>query len=187
MDTPQKWWRHLWTAPYHTKIWLFAPSVKIFGSKLHIFVPNGQFEPQRSMFSTWKWCLIGSLAELLATEVDPYFDEEKNIINSVPLFLQFSWSQVWCCYLDLGFWYSICPTQPIFTNTETAMLCTQLLTRQGNDRTEVQWNEKYDITTSLLNWKTDHLMYSRLSPAASTATTRSGLQLYIEDVCRRNI
>ena len=25
-------------------------------------------------------------------------------------------------YLDLGFWYCICPTQPIITNTETAML-----------------------------------------------------------------
>ena len=29
-------------------------------------------------------------------------------------------------YLDLGFWYSICPTQPIFTNTETAMLSTPM-------------------------------------------------------------
>ena len=38
------------------------------------------------------------------------------------MFLQFNWSQVWCCYLDLGFWYSICPTQPIFTNIVTAML-----------------------------------------------------------------
>jgi len=27
-------------------------------------------------------------------------------------------------YLDLGFRYCICPTQPIFTNTETAMLST---------------------------------------------------------------
>ena len=25
-------------------------------------------------------------------------------------------------YLDLGFWYSICQTQPIFTNTETAAM-----------------------------------------------------------------
>ena len=29
--------------------------------KLHIFVPRGQLEPQRSMFSTRKRCLIGSL------------------------------------------------------------------------------------------------------------------------------
>ena len=30
-----------------------------------------------------------------------------------------------------------------------------------------------------LELKTDHLMYARLSPAASTATTRSGLQFHI--------
>ena len=29
--------------------------------KLHIFVPRGQLETQRSMFSTWKRCLIGSM------------------------------------------------------------------------------------------------------------------------------
>ena len=38
---------------------LFAPSIKIFGSKKHIFAPSGQLEPQWSMFSTRKRCLIG--------------------------------------------------------------------------------------------------------------------------------
>lgn len=37
------------------------------------------------------------------------------VIDRVPVQYQMS-------YLDLGFWYSICPTQPIFTNTETAIL-----------------------------------------------------------------
>ena len=40
---------------------LLAPNVQIFGSKLPIFVPIGQFEPHRSMFSTRKRCLISSL------------------------------------------------------------------------------------------------------------------------------
>ena len=31
---------------YHTKNWLLAPNVQILGSKLHIFVPSSQFEPQ---------------------------------------------------------------------------------------------------------------------------------------------
>ena len=42
-----------------TKNWLLAPNIPIFGSKLHIFVPSGHFEPYRSMFSTQKRCLIG--------------------------------------------------------------------------------------------------------------------------------
>ena len=37
-----------------------------------------------------------------------------------------------------------------------------------------------------LELKTDHLMYARLSPAASTATTRSGLQLYIAVQVRKS-
>merc|ERR1712012_756649 len=54
--------------------WSFVPSTKIaitkqkidfwpqiskfWGQKKHIFAPSGQFEPQRSMFSTQKKCLI---------------------------------------------------------------------------------------------------------------------------------
>ena len=44
------------------------------------------------------------------------------VIDRVPVQYQMS-------YLDLGFWYSICPTQPIFTNTETAMLLKVISTR----------------------------------------------------------
>ena len=44
-----------------TKKWLLAPNIQISGSKLHIFIPSGQLEPHRSMFSTWKRCLIGPL------------------------------------------------------------------------------------------------------------------------------
>ena len=33
-----------------TKNWLLAPNIKIFGSKLHFFVPSGQLEPHWSMF-----------------------------------------------------------------------------------------------------------------------------------------
>ena len=44
------------------------------------------------------------------------------VIDRVPVQYQMS-------YLDLGFWYSICPTQPIFTNTETAMLLKAISTR----------------------------------------------------------
>ena len=44
------------------------------------------------------------------------------VIDRVPVQCQKS-------YLDLGFCYSICPTQPIFTNTETAMLLKVISTR----------------------------------------------------------
>ena len=44
---------------YHTKNWLLGQNIQIFGSKKHIFAPSGQMEPHRSMFSTWKRCLIG--------------------------------------------------------------------------------------------------------------------------------
>ena len=44
------------------------------------------------------------------------------VIDRVPVQYQMS-------YLDLGFCYSICPTQPIFTNTETAMLLKVISTR----------------------------------------------------------
>ena len=40
---------------------LLAPNTQIFGSKLHIFVSSGQLGTHRSMFSTRKRCLIGSL------------------------------------------------------------------------------------------------------------------------------
>ena len=50
-------WQKLWLP----KNWLFAPNIQIFGSKKHIFAPGDQFEPQRSMFSTPKRCLIGFL------------------------------------------------------------------------------------------------------------------------------
>ena len=40
---------------------LFAPNIRILRSKLNIFVPRSLFEPRRSMFSTQKRCLIGSL------------------------------------------------------------------------------------------------------------------------------
>ena len=46
---------------FQYKNWLVAPNIKIFRSKLHIFVSSGQLEPHRSMFSTRKRCLIGSL------------------------------------------------------------------------------------------------------------------------------
>ena len=46
---------------HYTKNWLLAPNFQIFGSKKHIFAPSGQLEPQWSMFSTWKRCLIGIL------------------------------------------------------------------------------------------------------------------------------
>ena len=36
----------------------FGPKIQILGSKKHIFAPNGQLEPQWSMFSTRKRCLI---------------------------------------------------------------------------------------------------------------------------------
>ena len=38
----------------HSKHWLFALNIQIFGSKLHIFVPSSQFEPYRSMFAVLK-------------------------------------------------------------------------------------------------------------------------------------
>ena len=44
-----------------TKILTFGPKYPNFGSKLHIFVSSGQLEPHRSIFSTQKRCLIGSL------------------------------------------------------------------------------------------------------------------------------
>ena len=37
----------------------FCPKYPNFWVKKHIFAPSGQLEPQRSMFSTWKRCLIG--------------------------------------------------------------------------------------------------------------------------------
>ena len=45
-----------------TKNWLLAPNIQLFGLKLHLVIPYGQFEPHGSMFSTWKRCLIGRLA-----------------------------------------------------------------------------------------------------------------------------
>ena len=39
-----------------TENWLLAPNIT-----LHIFASSGQFEPHRSMFSTRKRCLVGSL------------------------------------------------------------------------------------------------------------------------------
>ena len=44
-----------------TKKWLLAPNTRILWSKLHIFFPSGPLEPGRSIFSTQKGCLIGSL------------------------------------------------------------------------------------------------------------------------------
>ena len=45
-----------------TKKLTFGPEyIQILESRLHIFVPCGQLEPHRSMFSTRKRCLIGSL------------------------------------------------------------------------------------------------------------------------------
>ena len=46
---------------YQNKNWLLAQNIQILGWKLHIFVPVSQLEPHRSMFSTLKRCLIGSL------------------------------------------------------------------------------------------------------------------------------
>ena len=40
---------------------LLAPNIQIFGSKLHIFISSAQLELHRSMFSTQKRRLIGSL------------------------------------------------------------------------------------------------------------------------------
>ena len=45
----------------HTKNWLLAPNIQIFGSKKHIFAPSSQLKPHWSMFSTQKRCLIGFL------------------------------------------------------------------------------------------------------------------------------
>ena len=52
---------HIYLARALRALGLDKNNIQIFGSKLHIFVPSGQFEPHRSMFSTRKRCLIGSL------------------------------------------------------------------------------------------------------------------------------
>ena len=45
-------------------------------------------------------------------------------LSSFARHVHFRQGQYQKSYLDLGFRYCICPTQPIFTNTETAMLST---------------------------------------------------------------
>ena len=69
------------------------------------------------------------------------------ILDRVPVQYQKS-------YLDLGFWYSICPTQPIFTNTETAMLSNEYLL--GDDRRKHQQHRM-----SIVTWNISHLYISQ--------------------------
>ena len=69
------------------------------------------------------------------------------ILDRVPVQYQKS-------YLDLGFWYSICPTQPIFTNTETAMLSNEYLL--GDDRRQQQQHRM-----SIVTWNISHLYISQ--------------------------
>ena len=55
------WWYALLTKIEITIQKILAAKIQIFGSKMHIFVPSGQFEPHRAKFSARKRCLIGPL------------------------------------------------------------------------------------------------------------------------------
>ena len=78
-----------------TKNWLLAPNIPIFGSKLHIFVPSGQFEPYWSMFSTRKRCLIG----FLIPGYQKFYSIPKNwfLASNRP-----NWAQNWHFWLYMG-------------------------------------------------------------------------------------
>ena len=94
-----------------TKKWLLAPKIQIFGSKLHIFVPCGQYEPYRSMFSTRKRCLIG----FLIWGYQKFYSISKNcfLASNRP-----NWAQNWHFWSYMGIFgpYDPIPDQKINAN-----------------------------------------------------------------------
>ena len=95
-------------------------------------------------------------------------------------------------HLDLGFWYCICPTQSIFTNTETAMLSTAAGwegRRCGGGRVLVcLWSGNAPCLVVLPSLQIIFLRHhihreiqaARLNIAGETRITRSFQQLMVE-------
>ena len=81
-------------------------------------------------------------------------------------------------YLDLGFWYSICPTQPIFTNTSTAMPSSpaQLVTLslcQSISECVSQWNFDFSVFRAL---QSCYISFSVLFQTKSSLVLKSYTQ-----------
>ena len=85
-------------------------------------------------FDCWSpnsWTLL----QLLLKVYQPRGQQTLMEVRNVYCVRQGTSSQYQKSYLDLGFWYCICPTQPIITNTETAM---PTISTISNDRARWQ-------------------------------------------------
>ena len=89
-----------WNMKNHEKL---GPQLTSFGVQKRYVTDTGPKRPFKCL-DTWNICPPSSCSHLHLSS------------------RQGTSSQYQKSYLDLGFWYCICPTQPIITNTETAML-----------------------------------------------------------------